>query len=119
LQLVTGLQRKGLSGSTIPFAARLVAVANAYDMLTHAGPKRSDKSVDRALDELVLAQGTKFDPHAVTLCVNVVTRLRLMVPDLDEHLAQPAAASVLVAARRGIQGLLAARAPAYERRASP
>jgi putative two-component system response regulator len=99
----------GLSGSGIPFAARLVAVANAFDMLTHAGPKRGRKSIDRALDDLVENQSTKFDPHAVRLCVDVVTELRTTVADLDDHLAEPAATSPLVIARRGIQGMLAAR----------
>lgn len=106
----------GLRGSAIPFAARLVAVANAFDMLTHAGPKRSRKSADQALDELVQAQRTRFDPHAVMLCVNVVTRLRGTVPDLDEYLAESAATSALMVARRGIQGLLAARGQRVEQR---
>jgi putative two-component system response regulator len=100
----------GLVGTGIPLAARLVAVANAFDTLTHAGPKRSRKSIDRALDELVASQGEKFDPLAVRLCVDVATHLRATVADLDKHLAQPAAASPLVIARRGIRGMLTASA---------
>lgn len=97
----------GIIGTAIPFPARVVGVANAFDTLTHAGPNRSRKSIDQALDELVRHQRTKYDPHVVQLCVEVVTRLREQVPDLDDYLAQPADRSPLVAARRSIQTLLA------------
>jgi putative two-component system response regulator len=108
----------GIAGDDIPLAARLVSVANAFDTLTHAGPKRSRRSIDHALDELVQDQGRRFDPHAVRLCVEVVTRLQTTVPDLDEHLAQPAAASPLVAARRSIQGMLTGWAGAQQPQAT-
>jgi putative two-component system response regulator len=97
----------GLIGNAIPFAARIVAVANAYDMLTHAGPKRGRKSIDQALDELVRDQGTKFDPRAVALCVAVVTGLRAEVPEVDEELGRAAQESPLLAARRSIYAMLA------------
>jgi putative two-component system response regulator len=97
----------GMMGNAIPFAARVVAVANAFDTLTHAGPNRSRKTIDQALDELVKQQRVRYDPHVVELCVGVVTRLRTEVPDLDDYLAEPAGQSPLVAARRSIQSLLA------------
>lgn len=51
----------GLSGDAIPLAARIVAVADAFDAMTSARPYRRALSVGAALDELVAHSGTQFD----------------------------------------------------------
>ena len=39
-------------GETVPLAARIVAVADAFDAMTSVRPYRGPTSVDRALSEL-------------------------------------------------------------------
>jgi putative two-component system response regulator len=59
---------KGLKGEGIPLPARIVAVADAFDALTHMRPYKAYKevwSVDEAMDEIELERGTQFDPRVV------------------------------------------------------
>jgi hypothetical protein len=56
-----------LSGERIPLAARIVAVAEAYDVLTHDQSYRRALSRDETLDEVYSAAGSQLDPElAVT-----------------------------------------------------
>ncbi len=55
----------GLRGDAIPLAARIVAVAEAFDDLTHDRPYREAWPLARALDEIRTGMGTQFDPRVV------------------------------------------------------
>ena len=56
----------GLAGESIPFEARIVAVADAIDAMTSGRPYRGNElSLDQALDELRRNAGTQFDPNVV------------------------------------------------------
>jgi len=56
----------GLSGENIPAFARIVAVADAYDLLTHEQPYRHETLAHDAAVELVTGgRGTKFEPQAL------------------------------------------------------
>jgi putative two-component system response regulator len=52
-------------GNRIPLAARILAVADAYDAMTSDRPYRSAMSRDEALDEIKRCSGTQFDPLIV------------------------------------------------------
>ena len=52
----------GSKGDDIPFGARLVAIVDAFDALTHARPYRQALPVDVALAEIRDASGAKYDP---------------------------------------------------------
>jgi hypothetical protein len=54
-----------LSGDTIPLSARIIAVADAYDSMSHKRPWREAKGHDRALAELRENSGRQFDPEIV------------------------------------------------------
>jgi len=54
-----------LSGDTIPLSARIIAVADAYDAMTHARPWRQAKGHERAVQELTVNSGRQFDPEVV------------------------------------------------------
>lgn len=55
----------GLAGEEIPLAARIIAVADAFDALTCAPPERQPLTDRRALARLRERAGTHLDPHAV------------------------------------------------------
>lgn len=55
----------GLKGSAIPFEARLVSVADAFDAMTSARPYRPSLSVKHAMRELEQGSGIQFDGDAV------------------------------------------------------
>src|SRR5689334_6185867 len=56
----------GLVGESIPFEARIVAVADAIDAMTSGRPYRGNElSLEQALDELRRNAGTQFDPSVV------------------------------------------------------
>jgi HD-GYP domain-containing protein (c-di-GMP phosphodiesterase class II) len=55
----------GLTGEQIPFGARLLAVADAFDAMTNDRPYRRAMTVDQALAEIAAGRGTQFDPVIV------------------------------------------------------
>ncbi len=58
----TGLP-EGLAGEAIPIEARIVALANAYDALTHPRPHRPAYTHDEAMTILRQRSGHQFDPE--------------------------------------------------------
>jgi putative nucleotidyltransferase with HDIG domain len=61
----------GLEGDAIPLAARIVAVADAFDAMTTARPYRRALTTDMTLAELRREAGSHFDP----MCVDVLEAL--------------------------------------------
>jgi HD-GYP domain-containing protein (c-di-GMP phosphodiesterase class II) len=49
----------------IPFEARLVSVADAFDAMTSVRPYRPSLSVQHAMRELEVGKGIQFDPDIV------------------------------------------------------
>jgi putative two-component system response regulator len=62
----------GLVGDEIPLAARVVAVADAFQSMREDRPYRSHLTTEQALDELSACSGTQFDPACVAALVGVV-----------------------------------------------
>ena len=56
---------EGLSGDKIPLPARIVAVADVYDALTHERPYKKAWPIDQALAEIQSMSGHFFDPVVV------------------------------------------------------
>lgn len=56
---------QGLKGEEIPLCARIVAVVDVFDSLTHERPYKRAWTEEEALDEIELLAGTKFDPRVV------------------------------------------------------
>ena len=55
----------GLAGEAIPLVARLVAVADVFDVLVHERPYKEEWSVGDAAEEIRRAAGTQLDPEVV------------------------------------------------------
>jgi HD-GYP domain-containing protein (c-di-GMP phosphodiesterase class II) len=62
----------GLRGSDIPLAARIFAVADAFDAMTSDRPYRRALSVERAIEEICDGGGSQFDPDVVRVFVDMV-----------------------------------------------
>ena len=62
----TGYPR-GLRGSAIPLAARIVSIGDAFDAMTYGRRYRSARSADDAADMLMSGRATQFDPDLVDL----------------------------------------------------
>ncbi len=56
---------QGLAGETIPMCARIVAVADVFDALTHERPYKHAWTVPEAVDEIRRGSGTHFDPRVI------------------------------------------------------
>jgi putative two-component system response regulator len=54
-----------LAGDAIPLPARITAVADVFDTLTHVRPYREAFTVDRAVDEIRRMARSTFDPRVV------------------------------------------------------
>lgn len=63
---------KGLAGADIPLPARIVAVVDAFDALTHRRSYKAAWSAEAALDELKRQSGRHFDPSVVSTMVRLV-----------------------------------------------
>jgi HD-GYP domain-containing protein (c-di-GMP phosphodiesterase class II) len=62
----------GLAGDAIPFAARIVAVADAYSAITANRPYRAARSVEAAVLELRRVAGSQLDPAVVEALHSIV-----------------------------------------------
>jgi len=63
----------GLRGEEIPIGARIIAVADAFDAMTHQRLHRSARALPEALFEIQRCRGTQFDPRAVEALVKVAS----------------------------------------------
>jgi putative two-component system response regulator len=63
---------QGLIGESIPLVARITAIADVFDALTHARPYKDAWSVERALDTIKRERGRHFDPALASVFLSVV-----------------------------------------------
>jgi len=64
----------GLAGEAIPFAARIVAVADTFDALTSTRVYRAARPVGDAIAELRRVAGTQLDPRCLDAFLNWLER---------------------------------------------
>ncbi|MFN2400520.1 MAG: HD-GYP domain-containing protein [Gemmatimonadaceae bacterium] len=53
---------RGLRGARIPLSARIVAIADTFDVITFGRPYRSPRTFAQAAEQIALGAGTQFDP---------------------------------------------------------
>ncbi len=61
-----------LAGTQIPFVARLLAVVDAFDVITSDRPYRSAAECAHAVDEIRRAMGRQFDPEIAEAFIAMV-----------------------------------------------
>jgi len=91
-----------LSGTAIPLASRITALADVFDALTHRRPYKEAWPIDRAIDEIARLKGCQFDPQLTDYFLVLVDKLRNAHSDLDGYLGQAALSSPFLQARSRI-----------------
>jgi putative two-component system response regulator len=91
-----------LAGTGIPIAARITAVVDVFDALTHIRPYKPAWPVSQALHEIRTLRGVQFDPVVTDLFLQLVPRLQREIGDLDEYLGAEARNSPFIQARARI-----------------
>jgi putative two-component system response regulator len=101
----TGYPMK-LSGKRIPIHARIVALADVFDALTHGRPYAEPWSFEQAVEEIRNRRGTQFDPELTDTFIALIVRLRSEHENLDEFLGKAARNSPFLQARDKIRKIL-------------
>jgi putative nucleotidyltransferase with HDIG domain len=65
---------KGLKGDEIPIVARVIAVADVFDAFLSDRPYRKSIGIFSALENIVAASGSRFDPRVVQALRGIVNR---------------------------------------------
>jgi len=73
-------------GSMIPLAARVTALADVFDALTHRRCYKHAWSVEDSLREIASLRGKHFDPELTDLFLELVPQLQARHGDLDAYL---------------------------------
>ena len=63
---------RGLAGTEIPLVSRIIAVADAFDMMTGEGSYQGQYSYEEAANALRAEAGTMFDPYLVDVFIDRV-----------------------------------------------
>jgi len=71
-----------LKGEEIPLPSRIIAIADAYDVMTHQQPYKEAMSREEALRELQRKAGSQFDPQLLPLFIKIVSQGYF---DLERH----------------------------------
>jgi HD-GYP domain-containing protein (c-di-GMP phosphodiesterase class II) len=80
----------GLSGHDIPLGARIIAVAETFDMLVSELPWRDAMTLEDALKELKRCAGSQFDPIIVDAFLTVVEAQKVEFPEeIKEQIRRP------------------------------
>jgi putative two-component system response regulator len=96
----------GLAGEDIPLAARVVAVADVFDALTHDRPYKSLWPVEQAISEIQQGAGTQFDPRVVDAFLETLAHA-----DLPEQTGAPRRRESLFRAPERRRGSSASQPP--------
>lgn len=102
----TGYPSK-LTGRKIPIEARIVALADVFDALTHGRPFAAPWPYERAVEYIQHKKGSQFDPELTESFLKLVGRLEAEHKDLDRYLGQAGKDSALLQARNRIRALIA------------
>ncbi|MBV9230920.1 MAG: hypothetical protein JOZ18_16540, partial [Chloroflexi bacterium] len=61
-------------GEEIPLSARILTVADVYDVLTSQRPYKAALTIDAARERLLQGAGVSFDPKAVSAFLQLIDK---------------------------------------------
>ncbi|MBF0544736.1 MAG: HD-GYP domain-containing protein [Candidatus Riflebacteria bacterium] len=70
---------RGISGNQISIEGRIIAVADAFDVMTSKRPYGKPKSNEEAILELIDKKGTQFDPAVVDSTVLAIKSHKIVI----------------------------------------
>jgi len=105
----------GLAREAIPLAARIVAVAESFDAMTHDRPWRKALPTAVALERMRLEAGRQFDPALVDAFITCIEALQQQQEDLEAFLSEEAQGSDLVVLQARLEAALQAAGAQCER----
>ena len=98
---------QGLRGDNIPEVARIAALADVYDALTHARAYKHAWTHAEAVLEIERTSGTHFEPRMVTAFIKLVDHLRRSHGErFDDYLAEAGNHSTFIQARDKMHEML-------------
>lgn len=75
---------EGLKGDEIPFLAKILSVADAFDAMTTDRKYRAKLDVDEAVEQFKVNAGTQFDSDVVGMLIKILDNFEEMKKDLDK-----------------------------------
>ncbi len=75
----------GLSGEAIPEAARIVAIVDVYDALTHDRVYRKELPEEKVIQIMRDGRGTHFDPRLLDVFMSVLPEMRAIAQATPEE----------------------------------
>jgi HD-GYP domain-containing protein (c-di-GMP phosphodiesterase class II) len=78
-----------LAGEDIPITARIVAIADTFDAVTHSRRYRAGESSGRAADVVAQGRGSQFDPRLADIFLSPEVFARIEKAMRDEYRIQP------------------------------
>jgi len=78
---------RGLSGTDIPLAARIVAISDAFDALTSVRPYKCAWTLDKAMRVIRADSGEHFDPQVVAAFEHSLPQIIAIKRELDGEAA--------------------------------
>ena len=74
---------RGQRGDEIPLAARIFAVADAFDTMTNVQPWRPPLSLEHAFEEIKRGSGSHFDPELTVVFLDELAPTAVAEPVAD------------------------------------
>lgn len=71
----------GLKGHDIPLGARIISVAETFDILISDVPWRDAMTIDQAIQELRDNSGTQFDPMLIEVFISLIESNKIELPE--------------------------------------
>jgi putative two-component system response regulator len=104
-----------LAGVSIPEVARIAALADVYDALTHVRPYKDAWTHEDAIEDMTKQKGLHFEPRLVDAFVTMITRVRAEHgAAVEDYLAEAGNASTFLQARDEMHAMLHDVAPLSE-----
>lgn len=73
----------GISGERIPFGARIISVADAFDAITSERPYKRAMTLEECREELIAHSGTQFDPKIVGVMIELMNESKVPIPKVE------------------------------------